>query len=68
MDEINVGDKVFYKTVLGEIIKAVVVSSHVEKTYLRDFQRYTIRVTSRNSRMFYYGYIFEASATWVWRR
>lgn len=68
MDTINVGDKVFYKTIQCGIIKAVVVSKRIEHTDVVDFQRYTIKVTSRNNRIFYRGYTFEIGNTWVWKR
>lgn len=68
MDTINVGDKVFYKTIGCGIIKAVVISKRVEHTSVVDFQRYTIKVTSRTNRIFYHGYTFETGKTWIWRR
>lgn len=68
MNTINVGDKVFYKTIQCGIIKAIVVSKRVERGYNFDIQRYTIKVTSRNNRIFYHGYTFEIGNTWVWKR
>jgi hypothetical protein len=68
MDTIEVGDKVFYSTVSAGIVKAIVISSRIEHTPVVDFQRYTIKVTSRNNRIFYNGYTFETSKTWIWKR
>lgn len=64
MDTINVGDKVFYKTLGCGIIKAVVVGKRIEN----DFQRYTIKVTTRTNRIFYQGYTFEVNNLHIWKR
>ena len=68
MDTINVGDKVFYSTIQCGIIKAVVISKRIEHTAVLDFQRYTIKVTSHNNRIFFHGYTFEVGDTWIWKR
>lgn len=68
MDTINIGDKVFYNTVNSGIIKGVVISKRIEHTDIIDFQRYTIKVTSRNNRIFYKGYVFEVNDLHVWKR
>jgi hypothetical protein len=68
MEAINVGDKVLFKTLQCGIIKAVVVSKRVEHTDHVDFQRYTIKVTSRNNRIFCNGYTFEVGNLHIWSR
>jgi hypothetical protein len=68
MEAINVGDKVFYKTLHLGILKAIVIDKRIEDAVVCKFQRYTIRITSRNCATFPCGYTFEIGDLHVWKR
>jgi hypothetical protein len=68
MDTIEIGDKIFYKTLGCGIIKGIIISKRIKHTDVIDFQCYTIKVTSRNNRIFYHGYTFEVNDLHVWKR
>ena len=65
MTPINVGDKVWYKTVLCGIIKAVVIKKEVAYS---GYCSYTLRVTSRKNSAFDQGYVLQSSRAFIWKR
>lgn len=65
MTPINVGDKVWYKTVLCGTIKAIVIKKEVSYS---GYCSYTLRVTSRKNSAFYQGYEFESGRMFIWKR
>lgn len=69
MDEIKAGDLVLWRGICGGWLKAKVISVRNVEWIGGVISRYaTIRITSRWNRIFYCGYTFETSRTFIVKR